>query len=62
MRRGKKGCTQCGARIVVFAAKGVKRHGKVYRPRADHDLCRRCFKAYNDRTRIRDIAADARAG
>lgn len=54
MRRGKQGCIECGRKIIVRRSPGVKRHGRVYRPLDDHDLCQRCFKAVKDRMRNRE--------
>jgi hypothetical protein len=39
----------CGRPIVAFRSK--RRHG-VVRPKKDHDLCQRCWKAEQDRSRV----------
>jgi hypothetical protein len=55
MARKRHTC-ECGRPIV---ARKPKHYGGVFKPNNDHDLCQKCWKAYNDRIRARPLLLEA---
>lgn len=49
---GDMDCTQCGRRIVA------RLNGRIVAPKADHDLCQRCYDSEVERARAARLAVE----